>query len=88
MPLSTCENNCSLKTEAGVGAAAARAWAGLENTVLATGYTVNPEDLHLSYEIRGKDTLRWKPVRVWDDGVKTYIQFKPGSVKKSKPSSG
>ncbi|MDL2263091.1 P-type conjugative transfer protein TrbG [Synergistaceae bacterium OttesenSCG-928-I11] len=54
-----------------------------ENTVLATGYTVNPEDLHLNYEIRGKDALRWKPVRVWDDGVKTYIQFKPGSVKKS-----
>lgn len=54
-----------------------------KNTVLATGYTVDPEDLHLNYEIRGKDTLRWKPIRIWDDGVKTYIQFKPGSVKKS-----
>jgi type IV secretion system protein VirB9 len=52
-------------------------------TVLASGYSVNPEDLHLDYEIRGKDSLRWKPVRVWDDGVKTYIQFKKGSVKKS-----
>ena len=54
-----------------------------QKNVLASGYSVNPEDLHLEYEIRGKDTLRWKPVRVWDDGVKTYIQFKPGSTKKS-----
>lgn len=52
-------------------------------SVLATGYSVDPEDLHLEYEIRGKDTLRWKPIRVWDDGVKTYIRFKPGSTKKS-----
>jgi type IV secretion system protein VirB9 len=50
---------------------------------LASGYSVSPEDLHLEYEIRGKDSLRWKPVRVWDDGVKTYIQFKKGSVRRS-----
>jgi type IV secretion system protein VirB9 len=50
---------------------------------LASGYTVNPEDLHLDYEVRGSDSLRWKPVRVWDDGVKTYIQFKKGAAKKS-----
>jgi type IV secretion system protein VirB9 len=52
-------------------------------TALASGYAVNPEDLHLEYEIRGKDSLRWKPVRVWDDGIKTYIQFKKGAAKKS-----
>jgi type IV secretion system protein VirB9 len=51
--------------------------------VLASGYSLNPEDLHLDYEIRGKDSLRWKPVRVWDDGVKTYIKFKQGATKKS-----
>jgi type IV secretion system protein VirB9 len=51
--------------------------------VLASGYAISPEDLHLEYEIRGSDSLRWKPVRVWDDGVKTYIQFKKGSVRKS-----
>jgi type IV secretion system protein VirB9 len=50
---------------------------------LASGYSVSPEDLHLEYEIRGKDSLRWKPVRVWDDGVKTYIQFRKGSVRRS-----
>jgi type IV secretion system protein VirB9 len=50
---------------------------------LASGYTVNPEDLHMDYEVRGSDLLRWKPVRVWDDGVKTYIQFKKGATKKS-----
>jgi type IV secretion system protein VirB9 len=55
-----------------------------QNTIeLASGYTVNPEDLYLDYEVRGSNSLRWKPVRVWDDGVKTYIQFKTGSTKKS-----
>ena len=39
--------------------------------------------MHLDYEIRWKDSLRWKPIRVWDDGVKTFIQFKKGSAKKS-----
>lgn len=53
------------------------------NLELSSGYTVTPEDLHLDYEIRGENTLRWKPIRVWDDGIKTYIQFKKGSVKKS-----
>ena len=53
------------------------------NIALASGYSVNPEDLHLDYEIRGSDRLRWKPQRVWDDGVKTYIQFKKGSTRKS-----
>jgi type IV secretion system protein VirB9 len=53
------------------------------NVTLASGYSIDPEDLHLDYEIRGKSSLRWKPVRVWDDGVKTYIQFKRGSTKKS-----
>jgi type IV secretion system protein VirB9 len=52
-------------------------------TALASGYSVEPEDLHLEYEIRGSDSLRWKPVRVWDDGVKTYIQFRKGAAKKS-----
>jgi type IV secretion system protein VirB9 len=54
-----------------------------KSSELSSGYSVAPEDLHLDYEIRGKNSLRWKPVRVWDDGVKTYIQFKPGSVKRS-----
>ena len=55
----------------------------VDSNVLSSGYAVNPEDLHLEYEIRGKGTLRWKPVRVWDDGVKTYIQFRKGSMVKS-----
>jgi type IV secretion system protein VirB9 len=54
-----------------------------DSSVLSSGYSVNPEDLHLDYEIRGKDSLRWKPIRVWDDGVKTFIQFKKGSARKS-----
>jgi type IV secretion system protein VirB9 len=54
-----------------------------DSSVLSSGYSVNPEDLHLDYEIKGSDSLRWKPVRVWDDGVKTFIQFKKGSARKS-----
>jgi type IV secretion system protein VirB9 len=53
------------------------------NVTLSSGYSIDPENLHLAYEIRGKDSLRWKPLRVWDDGVKTYIQFKTGSTRKS-----
>jgi type IV secretion system protein VirB9 len=53
------------------------------NVTLASGYSIDPEDLHLDYEVRGSDKLRWKPQRVWDDGVKTYIQFKAGSTRKS-----
>jgi type IV secretion system protein VirB9 len=53
------------------------------SVTLASGYSINPEDLHLDYEVRGSDRLRWKPQRVWDDGVKSYIQFKQGSTRKS-----
>ncbi|MDR1510436.1 MAG: P-type conjugative transfer protein TrbG [Synergistaceae bacterium] len=53
------------------------------SVALASGYAISPEDLHLEYEIRGSDSLRWKPIRVWDDGVKTYIQFKKGSARQS-----
>ena len=53
------------------------------NSIIPSGYSVNPEDLHMNYSIKGGDSLRWKPLRVWDDGVKTYIQFKKGSMKKS-----
>jgi type IV secretion system protein VirB9 len=47
------------------------------------GYKVNPEELNFNYEIRGKDEIRWKPIRVWDDGVKTYIQFPSQSTIRS-----
>jgi type IV secretion system protein VirB9 len=53
------------------------------NAPVPSGYSLSLEDLHLDYEIRGKESLRWKPVRVWDDGVKTYIQFRKGSKIKS-----
>ena len=47
------------------------------------GYKVNPEELNFNYEIRGRDDIRWKPIRVWDDGIKTYIQFPSQSTIKS-----
>ena len=31
------------------------------------------EDLNFNYRIKGK--AKWKPIRVFDDGVKTYIEF-------------
>lgn len=36
----------------------------------------DPEKLSFGYVISGDD-VRWKPVRVFDDGVKTFIQMSP-----------
>lgn len=36
--------------------------------------TIRPDDLRFSYDIDGDD-YSWKPVRVFDDGVKTFIQM-------------
>jgi P-type conjugative transfer protein TrbG len=37
--------------------------------------TINPDDLRFSYEIASKGSYPWKPVRVFDDGKKTFIQM-------------
>ena len=44
-------------------------------TVIEAGYQINPEDLHLRYSIEGSDSLRWKPIAAYDDGIKTYIRM-------------
>jgi P-type conjugative transfer protein TrbG len=36
--------------------------------------TVRPENLRFTYNILGED-VKWKPVRVFDDGMKTFIQM-------------
>ena len=36
--------------------------------------TISPENLCFNYDIEGKD-YNWKPIRVFDDGSKTYIQM-------------
>ncbi|MDR1377132.1 MAG: P-type conjugative transfer protein TrbG, partial [Synergistaceae bacterium] len=44
-----------------------------EETVDA--YNLSPDDLYFGYEItKGKD-LSWRPVRVFDDGIKTYVEM-------------
>lgn len=43
--------------------------------------TILPEDLHFDYDIDGDD-YDWKPVRVFDDGQKTFIQM-PKSMRVS-----
>ena len=43
--------------------------------------TVKPEELRFTYEIDGKD-YGWKPIRVFDDGSKTFIQM-PHSMRSS-----
>lgn len=43
---------------------------------VARGLSV--EQLHFNYEIRG-DKPAWRPLRAFDDGVKTYIEF-PASI--------
>ena len=34
-----------------------------------------PEDLYFGYEIKKGASYEWAPVRVFDDGVKTYIEM-------------
>lgn len=36
--------------------------------------------LHFGYTVDGKDNIPWKPERVFDDGLKTYIEF-PATLK-------
>jgi len=40
---------------------------------------VDPTKMNFHYEIHG-DNPKWRPIRVFDDGLKTYIQF-PESIK-------
>jgi type IV secretion system protein VirB9 len=43
--------------------------------VLAEGANLSPDDLYFGYEIvKGKEAP-WRPVRVFDDGSKTYIEL-------------
>lgn len=37
--------------------------------------TITPDDLRFSYEVSPCDTYSWTPVRVFDDGRKTFIQM-------------
>ncbi len=56
--------------------AAARArQAQLEQQTVATGLT--PDQLRFDYRITPAKRYDWTPVRVFDDGAKTYIQFPP-----------
>lgn len=53
-----------------------RAQAAQAAAPVASGLSV--EQLHFNYEIRG-DKPAWRPLRAFDDGVKTYIEF-PASI--------
>jgi type IV secretion system protein TrbG len=37
--------------------------------------TIHLADLHLDYRIAGSTRLPWRPLRVFDDGSRTFIQF-------------
>lgn len=47
----------------------------LESMVASSA--LRPENLNFKYKIEGKDNYKWTPVRVFDDGQKTYIQMSP-----------
>jgi type IV secretion system protein VirB9 len=38
-------------------------------------YSLTPDDLYFGYEVTKGKELSWRPVRVFDDGVKTYIEM-------------
>ena len=42
---------------------------------LTGGHNMAPEDLYFGYEIKKGASYEWAPVRVFDDGVKTYIEM-------------
>jgi type IV secretion system protein VirB9 len=46
-----------------------------DETLLANAYNLSPDDLYFGYEITKGKELPWRPVRVFDDGVKTYIEM-------------
>ena len=54
---------------------------------LAKSCVALSSNLHLNYRVLGKDSLPWKPIRVWDDGVKTYLQLKKGTTKAMKKNT-
>jgi len=39
--------------------------------------TVRLDNLHLGYRIAGSARIPWRPLRVFDDGARTFIQFPP-----------
>jgi type IV secretion system protein VirB9 len=45
-----------------------------DELVLAQGANLSPDNLYFGYVI-GKSSAPWKPVRVFDDGTKTYIEM-------------
>lgn len=47
-----------------------------DEVVLSTGiHNLTPDDLYFGYEILKGKSFSWSPVRVFDDGTKTYIEF-------------
>jgi type IV secretion system protein VirB9 len=46
-----------------------------EKDALSDAYTLSPDDLYFGYEITKGRELPWRPVRVFDDGTKTYIEM-------------
>jgi type IV secretion system protein VirB9 len=38
-------------------------------------YTLLPDDLYFGYEVTKGKELPWRPVRIFDDGVKTYLEM-------------
>jgi type IV secretion system protein VirB9 len=46
-----------------------------ESETLADSYALSPDDLHFDYAVTKGKELPWRPTRVFDDGVKTYIEM-------------
>jgi type IV secretion system protein VirB9 len=44
-------------------------------TLLTDAHTLSPDDLYFGYKITKGKELSWRPARVFDDGVKTYIEM-------------
>jgi len=47
---------------------------------------VDATALHFGYRLESRETPRWMPLRVFDDGAKTYIQFPPALTTSEAPA--
>jgi type IV secretion system protein TrbG len=53
---------------------------------VATAAPVSPESLNFKYRVKPEDDYPWTPVRVFDDGSKTYIQMSQGMKHSEAPT--
>lgn len=58
---------------------------GQSSADLLAGNDISPDRLNFKYKIKPEDKYSWTPIRVFDDGTKTYVQMSPDMKKTEAP---